>query len=54
MQTIIALLISVISPEIRNLLIVFVKDLKVKASKTPNPWDDVFVLILCTILDIKD
>lgn len=54
MQSLITLLIGVISPEIRNLLINFVKDLKIRASKTPNPWDDVLVLILCTVLDIKD
>jgi len=54
MQTLISLLLSVISPELRNLLIAFVKDLKVRASKTPNPWDDIFVSILCTVLDIKD
>ncbi len=54
MQTIISLLISVISPEIRALLVTFVKDLKIRSSETPNPWDDVFVLILYTILDIKE
>jgi len=54
MQTLISLLLSVISPEIRNLIVVFIKDLKIKSSKTPNPWDDVLVLILYTIFDIKE
>ncbi len=46
----IPLILSVISPEIKKLVAEFVVQLEVNAQKTPNPWDDMFVAILKTIV----
>lgn len=39
-------LIKGISPKIREEILNFLKDLEVKAKETPNPVDDVIVLLL--------
>lgn len=54
MIAIIQILLQAISPHLRDLILNFVKDLSVQAAKTPNPWDDILVAILKTVLDIKD
>lgn len=50
---ILRLLLTVMSPELRKNLEDFVKQLEVNAAKTVNEWDDVFVAILKTLLQIK-
>ena len=54
MQQIIKLFLDAISPQIRQLIIDFVKDLSKRAEQTPNPWDDILVFILRTLLAIED
>lgn len=54
MVQLIKLFLETITPSLRTLIIDFVKSLSTEASKTPNPWDDILVSILKTILDIKD
>lgn len=49
---IVGLVIGQISPELRNGMITFVKNLEAQAKKTPNPWDDIFVDILRSVLNI--
>lgn len=49
----IALVVTVISPELKSGLTEFVAKLEADAKKTPNPWDDVFVGVLKTLLGIK-
>lgn len=39
-----------ISPEIREKMLELMKDLEAAAEKTPNPLDDIFVLILRILL----
>ncbi|GAI96154.1 unnamed protein product [marine sediment metagenome] len=39
-------LITGISPKIREAILEFLKDLEVKAKETPNPIDDIIVLLL--------
>ena len=51
---IIKIILDTISPHLRNLIIDFIKSLKVEAEKTPNPWDDIFVSILITLFDIRE
>lgn len=46
----IRLLVSVISPEIRNSLVTLLNTLEKQAEKTPNQWDDVIVGLLKTLL----
>ena len=48
------LIVSNITPAIRQELIVFVKKLKELAAKTTNPFDDVLVDILMHVLDIPE
>lgn len=50
----VTMVFSVMTPELRHSLSVFVKKLETDAKKTPNPWDDIFVGLLKTILGIKD
>lgn len=45
-------MLSVISPEIRKAVIEFVNQLEAAAKKTDNPWDDIVVGILKTVLVI--
>ncbi|GAI52403.1 unnamed protein product [marine sediment metagenome] len=44
------LVVTVISPELRKGLEVWLNELEARAKKTPNPWDDVFVGILKSVL----
>jgi hypothetical protein len=39
-------LLTGMSPKIRELILDFLKDLEVKAKETPNPIDDIIVLLL--------
>ena len=48
------LIISAISPEVRDETISLVKVLDKKAKATPNPIDDVFVGILKIIINVDD
>jgi len=41
-----------ISPEIRGLIVEFVKKLDAKAKGTPNAWDDIAVGILAFLLQV--
>jgi len=50
----IALVIGQVSPELRLGIVEWVKNLEERAKKTPNPWDDVFVGILKSVLSVKD
>lgn len=51
---IIAMVFGVMSPELRTGITGYVKRLEADAKKTPNPWDDIFVGLLKSILNIKD
>ncbi len=46
----IPLILSVISPEIKQLVADFVIQLEANAKKTPNPWDDMLVELLKVII----
>lgn len=45
-------ILPVLTPMIREALIVFLTDLYKKAVETPNPWDDFVVKFLMRILSI--
>lgn len=53
MWAILKTIMELVSPELRKLLVDFVLDLEVKAAATPNPWDDVLVLVLKKMLAIS-
>ena len=53
MWSIIAKLLEFVSPELRKLLVDFVLDLEAKAKLTPNPWDDVLVMVLKKLVGIS-
>ncbi|MBA7553506.1 hypothetical protein ES705_46098 [subsurface metagenome] len=44
--TLLEKLLTGMSPKIRELILDFLKDLEAKAKETPNPIDDVIVLLL--------
>ena len=46
----IALVVTVMSPELRQRLVELLTDLEKQAAKTSNPWDDVLVGLLKTLL----
>ena len=46
----IGLVVSVASPELRQMLTEWIETLEVNAKKTANPWDDVLVSMLKTLL----
>ncbi len=46
--------LTVMTPELRNSVTAFVNKMDTDAKKTPNPWDDIFVGVLKSILGIKD
>jgi len=48
------LLISSLSPVIRDFLSEAIKELEKKAKETKNPYDDFFIEFLKIILDIED
>lgn len=47
-------MLSVITPQLRQGLIEFINNLEKQAKATPNPWDDIFVGIVKSVLQIKD
>ena len=49
-----AAVLKAISPQIRALVVAFIKNLEIEAPKTPNPWDDLLVLILKVLLATED
>ena len=48
------MVLSVMTPELRTGIEAFVRRLESDAKKTPNPWDDIFVGVLKSILGMKD
>ena len=46
----IGLVVTVASPELRKMLTEWIETLEVNAKKTANPWDDVLVSMLKTLL----
>lgn len=50
----IGLIIAVASPELRNTVKVWLDTLEKEAQTTNNPWDDILVAMLRTILLGKD
>lgn len=50
LEKLIPLLLTVMSPEIKKAVAQFVLQLEEQAAKTPNPWDDMFVAILKSII----
>lgn len=51
---IITMVLGVMTPELRESLIAFVRSMEANAKETPNPWDDIFVGLLKSLLGIKD
>ncbi len=51
---ILAAILKAISPQIRAIVVEFIKRLEVEAPKTPNPWDDLLVLVLKVLLATED
>lgn len=51
---IIRMVLGVITPELRESLFAFVRAMEANAKETPNPWDDIFVGLLKTLLGIAD
>ena len=50
LEKLLPLILSVMSPEIKKAVAQFVLQLEEQAKKTPNPWDDMFVAILKSII----
>lgn len=48
------LLLIQASPQIREQLCVLLSDLEQKAKETENPWDDILVGLLRTVLNCPD
>jgi len=42
--------LSVATPEIRNQICEGLKEIRKKAEKTPNPWDEILIDVLITLL----
>lgn len=51
--SLIRLLLTVMSPDLRKNLEAFVNGLEAQAKKTPNEWDDLFVSMLKSVLGMK-
>ncbi len=49
----IALVLAALSDPLRAQLIVFAREFREKARKTPNPWDDFAADIMCWLLGIS-
>ena len=47
------MIVSVISPQLREELVRFIANFEAHAKKTDNDWDDVIVIVLKAILNIK-
>ena len=45
------LILTVMTPEIKKLVVDFVKQLDEQTKKTSNPWDDMFVAIFKGIIN---
>ena len=45
-------LLAAVSPQIRDAFREFLKGLYVKAKQTENPWDDLFVEVIATVMKI--
>lgn len=41
------------SPELRQFIIDWVKEIEAKAKETPNPWDDVLVGLIKVLLNVN-
>jgi len=50
MLTLITLVVSVLSPELRKNLETMLNNLEESAKKTANPWDDILVSLLKNVL----
>ncbi|MBA7609459.1 hypothetical protein ES703_16650 [subsurface metagenome] len=50
----ITIILNAVSPELRKLIVQFVRSLRAAAEKTKNPLDDIVVDILIKILSIKE
>lgn len=46
--------LTVMTPDLRTAFVAFVNTMAENAKKTPNPWDDIFVGLLKTVLQIPD
>lgn len=44
---------TVISPDIRGMVVEWLRDLDTRAKATPNPWDDIFVAFLKMLLNVE-
>lgn len=51
---ILTMVFSVMTPELREGMVAFINTMEANAKKTPNPWDDIFVGVLKSMLGIKD
>lgn len=49
----VTMMLSVITPQLREGLDSFVANLEAQAKETPNPWDDIFVGLLKSLLGSK-
>jgi len=49
----IGLIVKVISPELRVRLLKYIAQLEADAKETTNDWDDILVVILKAVLNIK-
>ena len=48
-----SMIMKVVSPQLREELVRFIANFEAHAKKTENEWDDVIVLVLKAILNIK-
>lgn len=47
------MVVTVVSPELRDGIAQWVNELDAQAKKTSNPWDDIFVAVLKSVLFVK-
>lgn len=52
-MSLIQIILTAISPNLRKLIVEFVLGLEAKAKETDNPLDDILVGILISLLNIK-
>ena len=50
----VTIMLGVITPQLREGLNEFISNLEKQAAETPNPWDDIFVGLLKTLLGVKE
>jgi len=50
--TLLLMVISSLTPALRESLVGLLKTLEAEAKKTANPWDDIFVSFLRTLLGV--